>query len=670
MSAQSDSILGREYFFSSRVIATLVACAVTGLVTLYYPIAGIWPQWTYLAHTFLGISLSLVFLPYFVTHFRRVVGLRQLWVSIVGLLSVFCITVTIVTGLVITILGQSESRRYIYDVHTLASIILLATSGVHLAFAKRRPSGRKPFVMPWKDTARRALAYSLGMAAVIGLATTAYRFLPLAYEDVAAIRPYSLPYGEHPFRPSQTESAQGAFVDSRRIGDSGRCGTCHEQITSEWQASIHAQAASDKAYQTNVNLLAKKKGMPTTRYCEGCHAPVALLSGQLAEGGKLDTVGHMQEGVSCMACHGVDRIIHTKGVASYRFAPPSPYLFEGYQGWLAVKLHNFVLRIQPRQHRQDMARSPLATPELCASCHVQFMDKDVNNWGWVQMQDEYIAWLASPYSRQTKQTFSEGALQRCQDCHFPLIKGEDPSANTNGLFRSHRAIGANTAIPWFTGNRKQLEETEKFLRADRVRISFDIPDRLNAVRSHQHVAPAASDSSEPPDYYYLGETLTFNVVVTNAQVGHNFPGGTTDINEAWLHVKLTDGQSRTIFESGNLEENGEVAPSAYHYRSIPIDRLGNPVWKHDLFNMVGDSFKRVIPAGKSDIVPYQAKIPGWAKSPLTISAVVRYRKLNPQYARWALDDRNVDLPIVDMAGESLTVPIHIKPEVDTAPDPS
>jgi hypothetical protein len=658
--------LEREHFLATRFVAVLAAAAATGFATYWAEGNAAWLQWTVVAHAFMGALLSLVFAAYLGTHFKRTAGLRRHAASLLGILGVAGVLALLATGFPILASGQREAQRALYDAHILAAWAGPLLVGLHWLLARKRPRDKTPG-LAWKSAGRATLAYTGITASAIALASLGYAFVPTPYRDAAAVQPYRLVYGEHPFRPSQTETGSGTFVDPRRLGDSGRCGACHQQITREWQASIHAQAGSDQAYQRNVNLLASKKGMPSTRYCEGCHAPVALLSGQLTDGGKLDTVGHLQEGVSCMTCHGIDQVVHVKGVASFRFAPQAPYLFEGYPDGWAVKLHNFVLRLRPLQHRADMARAPLPTPELCATCHVQFMDKDVNGWGWVQMQDDYTAWLGSPYSRQTRQSFSGTAVQRCQDCHFPLVAGDDPSANGAGLLRSHRALGANTAIPWFTGNREQLAGVEDFLRADKVRISIDIPDRPDAVRSSQHVAPSVAEVAEAPHYAYLGESLKFNVIATNAQVGHSFPGGTIDINEAWLHVKVVDGQNRTVFESGGLAESGEVDGGAYFYKSIPIDRQGNAVWRHDLFNMVGDSFKRVIPAGKSDIVPFEAKVPGWAKSPLTVSAVLRYRKFNPQYAHWALEDASLSLPIVDMAAESLAVAVRIKPEVEPGP---
>ena len=393
-----------------------------------------------------------------------------------------------------------------------------------------------------------------------------------------------------------------------------------------------------------------------------CHAPVALLSGELSKGGKLDTPGHLDEGVSCMGCHGIDKVMHLKGVASYRMAPAANYLFSDWNGLLPAKIHNFLIRIQPRQHRKDMARPILGQPQMCATCHAQFMDKDINKWGWVKMQDEYSAWLNSPWSKQSQQTFSQQKTMRCQDCHLPLAPLNDPSANTKGMSVSHRTLGANTAIPYITGDKEQLRLTSEFLQADRIRISIDYPSRQQAVRSDKPVSPEMARKTEAPVYFYLGEEVNLNIIVTNSQVGHEFPGGTLDINEAWIHLRVADAQNKVIFESGNIRPDNDVDPGAHFYRALAIDRNGKHVWRHDLFNMVGDSYKKVIPAGGSDIVSYKFKVPAWAKGPMTASAVVRYRKLNNRYARWALKDPQIKLPITDMARDSISIALRIKKE--------
>jgi hypothetical protein len=250
---------------------------------------------------------------------------------------------------------------------------------------------------------------------------------------------------------------------------------------------MHAQAASDKAYQKNINLLSSKKSMAATRYCEGCHAPVALMGGQLTTGGKLDTPWHIEEGVSCMACHGIKTVSHLKGNASYVFEESDNYLFKESNNKILTKIHNYLIQIQPDDHKKQMARPIEKDSTLCATCHAQFMDKNINAWGWVKMQDEYSAWLNSSYSGQSKHTFSQSEINRCQDCHFPLENIDDPSADHNGMVRSHRTLGSNTAIPWFTGDKEQLELVTRFLQTDKVRITIKEPNRNLAMRSRQHI---------------------------------------------------------------------------------------------------------------------------------------------------------------------------------------
>lgn len=664
----SQMIVERNY--AKPLIALTIALTISGYFTLIWQHFSVIEQWTFLAHTILGMLGALLLVPYIVIHFRRTIGLRRPWIALSGIMSAVVFIVLAATGVYIALMGQSEAQHWIFQAHIwLAAVIIIALLA-HVVFhvlslpVRRKNNEPSRFPSLAGGLQKTAITVSLFCVLSVLIATAFYQARTEIFKDSPAVEPYVYAYGDHPFRPSQTETSSGGFFDARRLGSSERCASCHQEIAEQWKLSIHAQAASDKTYQTNINLLSERKGMEATRYCEGCHAPAALLSGQLSKGGKLDTPGHLQEGVSCMSCHGIDRVEHLQGVASYRIKPPEPYLFEGSQQALPTFVHNLLIRLKPERHKADLARDVLATPEICATCHAQFMDKSFNNWGWVKMQDDYTAWLNGPYSGQTRQTFAHAEQRRCQDCHFPLQQGSDPSANSDGQIKTHFNIGANTAIPWVTQNHSQLQRTLEFLRADKMRISIDKPNRTDAIESAKHVDPKLIASTEAPAYCYLGENVTLKVAVTNAQVGHAFPGGTTDINEAWLHFLVMDGQGLKIYESGDLDQDNNVETSAYFYRSIPIDRTGNAVWRHDLFNMVGDSFKRIIPPGGTDVTSFTFKVPDYAKGPLTITASLKYRKLNNRYARWALKDDNVDLPIVEMASNSLLLPLKIQPEVE------
>ncbi|CAD6882333.1 hypothetical protein [Methylomonas albis] len=670
MTVQNSAMI-TERRFAIPLAALTLFLVVSGYFSWFWQDFSIVEQWVYLVHTLLGVVISALLLPYVISHFQRTIGLRRSWIAFSGILLALAFLGLAATGIDVVIEGQTEAQHWVFQSHIWLAAIVLTLSAIHVVFhvislpERRKKNEPSRFPSLSSGLLKSTTQVFLGGFLLVLVAIALYQIRDNPYKDAPAVEPYIYAYGEHPFRPSQTETSSGGFLDAKRVGKSERCATCHQEIAVQWKASIHAQAASDKTYQTNIKLLSEKKSMEATRYCEGCHAPAALLSGQLTKGGKLDTPGHLQEGVSCMACHGIERVEHLKGVASYRFMPPKPYLFDGSEQVLPTFIHNLLIRIKPEQHKADLARNVLSTPEMCATCHAQFMDKDFNNWGWVKMQDDYMAWLNGPYSGQTRQTFAHAEQRRCQDCHFPLQPGKDPSASQSGLIKTHFNVGANTAIPWVTQNLAQLERTRQFLVADQVRISIDKPNRPDATESAKHLDPKLIESTESPAYYYLGENVPLKVAVTNAQVGHAFPGGTTDINEAWIHVLVTDGQGQKIYESGYLDQNNNVEEGAYFYRSVAIDRAGNAVWRHDLFNMVGDSFKRTIPPGGSDVSLFSFKVPDDAKGPLTITAGLKYRKLNNRYARWALKDEKIELPIIEMASTSLVLPIKIRPEVET-----
>ena len=60
---------------------------------------------------------------------------------------------------------------------------------------------------------------------------------------------------------------------------------------------------------------------------------------------------------------------------------------------------------------------------------------------------------------------------------------------------------------------------------------------------------------------------------------------------------------------------------------------------------------------------YSFNVPNWAKGPLVINATLKYRKLNERYARWALKEQYQPIPIIDVARDSLAIPLKIRSEL-------
>lgn len=655
------------------VSVSLIVASASGLATWLTGSHASWAQWNVLLHLLTGIALTLAMLPYLVTHFRRAVGARRPSILISGVLNAALFGVFAGTGWWIMLQGQRESQTWVYDWHWIGSLAFLALLAVHLV-SHRLTLPRRRLEHGGAFHSKPAYFWTLSVVvsslllATPPLAAWLYDSQLQPYSTDPAVADYLYNYGPHPFRPSQTESPGSTFVDKRQVGRSERCVSCHMDVSRQWFASIHRQAADDPTYVSNVNLLEKKRGISATRYCEGCHAPIALLSGELSPGGKHGGVpGTMAnlEGVSCLSCHAIGSLVHHKGVASFRFEPATDYLFAQAEHPLLQRLHDWLLRVRPDQHVRDMGRPISRESRFCAACHTQFMDKEMNDWGWIKMQDEYSAWLASPYSKQHQESFSADAATRCQDCHMPMVPSDDPSANKDGLVRAHHFPGSNTFVPLIRGDNAQLQATRTFLQSNKMRISIDKPHRQDAVQTLHALDERLRREEDAPYYYYLGEQARIQLAVSNQGVGHDFPGGTTDINEAWLEFLVLDAEGREVFANGRLQEDGHLSPDAYFYGSIPVDRHGARVWKHDLFQMVGESYRRTVPAGQSDVVEYRFEVPSWAKSPLTVTATLKYRKLNQRYALWALKEQYTEIPAIEMAWDSLSIPLKIRREVET-----
>lgn len=661
-------MISRPLKFESVLFALTTSLSIllllTGVISFVFG-HNVFVQISSLMHPAIGLLLSVVLLPYLYYHFVRIYGVRRLSTFISGLLAVIIMLAMLVSGWLLIYQGDTTATQETLLIHVVSASLFVFFTLLHLiihwfTWSKHRKaeSGRFVTVTAVKPILLYSVAGLLFVASGLWIADNVTH---QPYSTQAIVADYQYVYGDHPFRPSQTETINNQFIDERAILTTEKCADCHSAIVQQWQASVHRQAASDVTYVTNVSLLAKKKGIAATRYCEGCHAPVALLTGQLSEGGDhggiVGSPGNV-EGVNCQSCHGITRLVHTKGVASYEFAVNQAYLFETAEQGLFKQLNRLAMHFNSSQHKKDMAAEVLGTSQYCASCHAQFMDKDVNDWGWVKMQDEFSAWLDSPFAGNNDPRFAHSSRQRCQDCHMPLVKADDPSADSNGLVRDHRFVAANSMLTTLNNDQEMFTAIERFMQSNKVRISIEPPHREDATVNKMPVKEEALQGALRPYYFYKGERANLNIVVANVGVGHNFPGGTIDINQAWVAVQVFDAEGRTVYSSGDVDEQDYLDPDAYIYRSLPIDREGNIVWRHDLFNMVGKTSVNVVKAGESDVIRYQFDVPYWVKGPLSVAAQVKYRKLNTRYARWAMQDQYQTLPIIDVSRTQLLIPIR------------
>lgn len=660
-------------FFKSlfpSLLGLLIFEIVNGFYLYFIPSSGPFRQYNVLFHTFAGLLLILPFIIYQIDHWKTNRDYRKSSLKLLsGYLLMIFLCGSVGTGLVITLFGRQIGSLWIYLFHVVVSglVVLLLLGHIIFKFGIKTYENSGPILR--SSVQRRDWIICFVVLALLGGGV--FGLEHVTHLSLAKVKDlgnnYKYPYGENPFWPSEGMSVGQTFIEAGELANSRSCGVngCHQDIYDQWMSSMHKKAASDVFYKRNIEYLVEKKGMEITRYCGACHEPVALFSGEMTSGGSLD-ITENSEGVSCVVCHSIAQIRHLDGVGSYLLQKPERYLFAKRNHGPLQTLNHFLIRSDPDAHNETFMKPFYSTSEYCGTCHTQYIDKDVNHWGWIKMQDQYGGWLASPYSgRNTKSGYNQAEERTCMDCHMPLVEGKDPSRSDN-LVHSHRFAASNTAIAWLDGDHEQYEQIESFLKKHKVVIDIYEPREKGAKRSKRFIENKLLPSEESSSYVTLGDEVEISAAITNIGVGHNFPEGVLDIYQAWVEFKVVDSQNQIVYWSGKVDENGFVDPDARIYHTLAVDRTGRHLYRHDLWNMVGNVYSRAIAAGHSDIVTYRFKVPYWVKGNLCIMARLRHRKFNQSYTNFIMRDESVRLPIIDMARDTLDIAVKKHHDVEKA----
>jgi len=386
------------------------------------------------------------------------------------------------------------------------------------------------------------------------------------------------------------EGLSGLAPDA--LAGSETCGTagCHEEILAEWEPSAHRYASRSAFFQLIQGAMAESNGAESTRYCAGCHDPIALFSGAknlYTPDDDLSTPG-ADEGISCAACHSISRT-DVRGNANYVLSPPVRYMAED------SFLGRFLIRAYPRHHTKSFSRPLLRTPEFCGACHKQFIDEKLNRATRVQLQNQYDGWKGSHWFVPDKDNPNRADPEKslvCNDCHMRHMDSLDP-ARKEGQHRHHGFIAANQWLPKLHDlphADKHVKLTEEWLRGETV--IPEIADRWPGG------APIPIEL-EVPESVRPGEKVTIRLTAENRKVGHTFPTGPLDVIQVWFDVRATLN-GKEIFRSGALDKDGFIQEGAFMLKAEGVDRAGNLIDRHNLWDMVGARFRRVLYPGYSD----------------------------------------------------------------------
>jgi len=566
------------------------------------------------------------------------------------------------SGLFILYESNSREHAWIFTSHQVLAVLAPLLYGAHRFVSHFHPA-RRPMLVG-------AGAFVLLLLAMLsaqpgGEAPARVRaaappdpFVPFA--------PSNYPDDSSPFFPASTTTDSGRFFPARIItrderGDMDRiradvekmgfaasttigaetCRRCHPDVTAQWEKSAHRFASfNNPFYRAAVEKMREDVGKRKSQWCAGCHDPAIMLAGNMTN--EIDPlVPESQAGLTCLACHAIDRIHGVTGNANYHVADEkaSPYLgdsaSDGPLRWLADQL----TKAKPAAHKRMFKKPVFETAEFCATCHKVSLDVPLNGYRWLRGQDEYDAWHDSGVSHNAARTFYlPDQPKSCRDCHMPLEDAPlgDVSAK-NGKVRSHRFLAVNTALPYLRGDSDTIERTEAFLRDGKMWID------VFALQYADGTHVRAIDRTKPA--LVPGEEVIFEVVVRNKGVGHTFPGGTNDSNQGWIDFRIVDEDGNELYRSGAIDERRRVDEHAHFYRVVMVRHDGTEASQRDAHEFHVPAFARVIGPGTADLARYGFTVPeDLAGRRVRVEARLLWRKFNRPYTEFVFKERGMKVP--------------------------
>lgn len=480
-----------------------------------------------------------------------------------------------------------------------------------------------------------------------------------AYNDKVSAM-YNFRYGkERPFLPSNITTDNGQFIDPKDFPTAQYCGHCHQAAHQQWRESAHSNANRVPWYLKNVNLLNDEKGIEFSRHCEGCHDPIATVSGALTQGGPKKRP-YDQDGVTCSVCHSVQKV-DLRGTGSYVLGVPAVLVDES-----GNPLHRPVTDAEILQHLDRHSAAVMKpfyrTSEFCAVCHKAALPHELNDYKWQRAMTPYDEWQNSSFAKQSPLPFyKKDSVSTCETCHMPreAYNGRDPGAK-NGMLASHRWLGANSLIPAYYGFDEQARRIKEFLTADVFNIDiFGIEDNRAPDKL---IAPLGSTNFTISP----GEKVTVSVVIQNKGAAHSHVPEQRDMYESWVEFSVKDASGKILGESGALQASGDLDPSAHSFTNRLINKNSKLNELHQVWDNRVVAYNNTVQSGRSQLVRYAFTVPNHPGR-LTITAIIRYRRFDQRFIDFAMKPHYVQ-PIIDMV--STTRILTIGNNSPTAPSKS
>ncbi len=476
---------------------------------------------------------------------------------------------------------------------------------------------------------------------------------------------YDLPFGAGGiFLPSNADSSNHEFILARTFPRAQYCRHCHEATYHQWRESLHSNSFREPFYKKNVDLLIENKGIAYTRHCEGCHNPIALLSGALTSHPAKADRSFDKDGITCSVCHSIQQLQPAYGLASYVMGVPAA-IVDAHGNPIPGEVPYRMILEHPDRHVQAVMKPFYRSPEFCGTCHKANLPRMLNGYQWLRAFDTWDEWQKSSFSHRSPLPFYTREYAACQTCHMPEVRVHRPdSASVQGVLSSHRWLGGNTGVPFYYGYREQLQEAERFLRDGKLHVDIFAIRKIETDKSDDPWIAPLNTSPFPVE---PGEAVEVALVIQNRGLGHSLVPEQRDIFEAWVNFRVEDGRGRVIAESGRPGKGGFLDPRAHGFVTKMLDSRGSLLVRHEVWLRQTVESDATIPSGNSVVVCYRFSIPKAASGQLHISAKVMYRHFNEAFTRFVLGEEHPRYPVVAMAADTEILALGKNDDRRTAP---
>ncbi len=429
------------------------------------------------------------------------------------------------------------------------------------------------------------------------------------------------------FGYSLVASETGAPLDVEDFAPYDDCADCHERQWEEMEGSIHTIAHTDPLYRNTAELARKEAGEEIYAYCSGCHSPQGVTTGLIPSTPESELPEVVKAGILCDVCHQVSRLTGTAGPwgepgnASLVLSPDEERKFGPPGGDDAAADHGV-------ETREFLDRS-----EFCASCHTI-----IHPLNGLRLEHTYGEWKKSIYA--------EKGIE-CQDCHMrsvadavkvaetlePIaVLGRSEPSGTEREIHPHQLVGGNSNLEVLGGSAAHASMAEDRLKSS-ARLEIEVP---SAVRA--------------------GAGLEFDVVVHNVAAGHSLPTSLTELREMWVALEVRAEDHRLLFQSGQLERDGEIPEGAMRFGAIAGDAEGNVTYKP--WEVSQFLWKRLVPARGAARDSFRVDLPVGFSGPVHIAAKLFYRSASPRALASLMGDEAFEPKQVEMASAEAAVAVR------------